>query len=236
MKKSILVIVFALLSVCSARAESWSVVMGGDIGKIETTQIDGKTYADVQALLSFLGYTISINTEGKVIAIVGGAGKGIAVENQPKPEVPPDQFDAALQSLKDISSVARDGMDQKDYTKMVSDSKINIDRLADKLGVENPDVKNLQAVLTIYLDADNMWQEFKKVHQSPFDNDKYLPKNDPVVKDLLEKYPNLKDKLEKKFMTRMLGMRKGLNFFWDLGRVKTAEIKRVPDTADTTVK
>jgi len=224
MKKIILVIALALLSVCSVRAESWSVVAGSDIGKIEMTQIEGKTYADVQALLSFLGYTVSINTEGKVIAISGG--KGIAVENQPTPE---DQFNTALQSLKDIASVARLGMNPADYSRMVSDSKISIDRLADKLGAENPNVKSLRAVLDIYLDGDNLWQEFKKSH-NPFGNADYLSKNDEVVEGLLDKYPDLKDKLEKKFLTKMLGLSKGLGFFWDMAQVKIAEIKWVPDT------
>lgn len=230
MKKSILVIAFALLSVCSARAEDWSVVAGGSIGKVGAVQIEGKTYADVQALLSFLGYTISINTEGKVIAVEGGAVKEVAVANQPKPEVVFDQFDAALQSLKDIASVVRDGMDQKEFSRLVSDSKISIDRLADKLGAENPNVKSLQAVLAIYLDTDKMWQKFNEARQSPLDNDKYLVKNDPVLKEMLKKYTDLSDKLEKKFLTKRLSLKKGLNFFWDLGKAKTAEIKKGTDT------
>jgi len=224
MKRSMLVIAFSLLLVGSVRAENWSVAVGGNIGKVEVTEIDGKVYADAQTLLTFLGYNVSIDAGGKVIAI----------ENKQKAEVTPDEFDSALRSLKDISSAAKVGVNSLDYSKMVRDSQISVDRFADKFGAENPNTKNLRTVLAIYLDANDLWQQgLKEGSKSEFNIDEkalYLTKRDDVVKELLKKYPDLKKMLENTFFTQQLSINRGLSFLWTTARAKVDETKRVPET------
>lgn len=224
MQKSVLVIAFSLLLVGSAQAENWSVAVGGNIGKVEVREIDGKVYADAQSLLAFLGYTVSIDAEGKLIAL----------ESQRKAEIPPDQFDSALQSLKDISSAAKVGMNSQDYSKMVRESQISVDRFVEKLGAENPNAKNLRAILAIYVDANDLWQRgIKEGSKSDLNNDEkalYLTKRDDLVKDLLKRYPDLKKLLENTFFTQQLSVNRGLSFLWAAAQTKLDETRRVTET------
>lgn len=228
--KKLLVLAFALLTVCPVRAaENWSIVMDGNIIKIDATQIDGKVYADVQSLLSALGYTASVNAEGKVIAIQSKAKAEVQVQaaslvSAPAPAV--DSFDAILQGLKDIASAAKVGMSYDDYAKMVRESQISLDRFAGKFGEENPNTKSLRAALDIYLDANKLWKESNakgvKGHGS---REYYLPSKDEVVQPLLKKYPDLNKQLEKFFFSNILITNRGLNYLWDQAKTVVDKTK-----------
>jgi hypothetical protein len=223
-----------------AHGETWTAVVNGSMGKLGATMVDGKVYADVETLISMLGYSVAVNADGKVIVVQGGpVAKPILLEHQQAdiPQSPShpapaaqDEFDAALQSLKDVGSAARIGMSPTDYQSLVAMSTALVDKCTANMGKDNPNVKNLRADLDVYLEAGGLWQQFiKHGKPAPFGNDtSYLSKGDDVVKPLLDKYPELKSELETfPFVGKKLGITKGLNFLWDKARVMVISTKRV---------
>lgn len=133
--------------------------------------------------------------------------------------------------MEDIASAAKVGINSIDYAKMVRDAQISVDRFAEKVGAQNPNTKDSRAILAVYLDANNLWQEgIKKGTKSNINKDSnalYLSKQDDVVKDLLSKYPEMKDLLEKMFFTKQLSLDRGLGFLWDIARTKLEQTKTV---------